>query len=286
MKVEVAIVNAFTDGGKGGNPAGVVINADSLNESQKLAVAKKVGLSETAFVSKSKIADFKLDFYTPKKQIAHCGHATIATFSYLSQLGSLQNSMTSKETIDGRRDIQVNGDFSYMEQLAPKYISVIEKNAVLEALGISSDITLSDPMIVNTGNAFMLVGVTSREALDGLRPDHEIIKEISEKYGLVGFYVFTLEANILGRDASTRMFAPLYGITEEAATGMAAGPLACFLHDILKFRQTEFKIEQGYSMLQPSPSCIEVLLKIENGVINYLLAGGVGVVSNRMHVEI
>ncbi|WP_282131439.1 PhzF family phenazine biosynthesis protein [Pseudoalteromonas aliena] len=41
MKVEVAIVNAFTDGGKGGNPAGVVINADSLNESQKLAVAKK-----------------------------------------------------------------------------------------------------------------------------------------------------------------------------------------------------------------------------------------------------
>ena len=98
-KIEVQILNAFVDNNKGGNPAGVVLNADNLTNEQKLKIAKKVGLSETAFVSKSEIADFKLDFFTPTRQIAHCGHATIATFSYLSQSGLIKNTLSSKETM-------------------------------------------------------------------------------------------------------------------------------------------------------------------------------------------
>jgi len=86
---------------------------------QKLKIAAKVGLSETAFVSSSKSADFKLDFFTPKRQIAHCGHATIATFSYLQQLGRIGKETTSKETIDGNRNIFIDGDMAFMEQLAP-----------------------------------------------------------------------------------------------------------------------------------------------------------------------
>ena len=87
MKIEAHIINAFIDGNIGGNPAGVVLNADGLSSSQKLEIAAIIGLSETAFVSSSKVADFKLDFFTPTKQIAHCGHATIAIFIYLRELG-------------------------------------------------------------------------------------------------------------------------------------------------------------------------------------------------------
>lgn len=79
MNVRVEIVNAFVDAGTGGNPAGVVLDADGLSDGQKLAVARQVGLSETAFVSASEVASFKLDFFTPARRIAHCGHATIAT---------------------------------------------------------------------------------------------------------------------------------------------------------------------------------------------------------------
>lgn len=95
QKIEVQIINAFVDNQKGGNPAGVVLNADNLTNEQKLKVASKVGLSETAFVSKSTMADYKLDFFTPTRQIAHCGHATIATFSYLSQLGLISPPLNS-----------------------------------------------------------------------------------------------------------------------------------------------------------------------------------------------
>jgi PhzF family phenazine biosynthesis protein len=51
MAAIVNIVNAFVDGGRGGNPAGVVLDADGLSAQQKQAIARLAGLSETAFVS-------------------------------------------------------------------------------------------------------------------------------------------------------------------------------------------------------------------------------------------
>lgn len=287
MKVKVAIVNAFVDSDGGGNPAGVVIEADHLSEKQKLCVAKKVGLSETAFVSKSSTADFKLDFYTPQKQIAHCGHATIATFSHLSQLGLVSTKKTSKETIDGDREIEVLGDFAYMEQLKPKYSDLShDVNHIYRAIGVNEKKVISAPAIVNTGNSFLVLGVKTVKDLENLIPDYEQIEEISEECNLIGFYIFTLETNVNDRDASTRMFAPRYGIKEESATGMAAGPLACFLHDHMNLDQEVFQIEQGFSMQPASPSCIKVVLSREGKIINHLKAGGVGKPSRYEEIEI
>jgi hypothetical protein len=43
MKIDVQVVNAFIEGGKGGNPAGVVLDADHLTASQKQRIAAGVG---------------------------------------------------------------------------------------------------------------------------------------------------------------------------------------------------------------------------------------------------
>ncbi|MGD8232669.1 PhzF family phenazine biosynthesis protein [Vibrio sp. TRT 1302] len=287
MEVKVAIVDAFVDGDKGGNPAGVVLNSDNLTCDQKLSIASQVGLSETAFISQSATADFKLDFFTPQKQIAHCGHATIASFSYLSQLNLVPQTNTSKETIDGNRSIIVEDGYAYMEQLAPRYTELDEEiPTVLAALGLSSQEVIASPIIANTGNSFILVGVKDIATLNRIDADEAMINRLSEQYDLIGFYVFTIETNISGRDASTRMFAPRYGIKEEAATGMAAGPLACYLYDYMHITQDKFAIEQGYSMPVASPSCIDVTIALENGAITSLLAGGTGIVSRYQTVEI
>jgi len=287
MKVSVAIVNAFVDGSNGGNPAGVVLDADELTTDQKQAIAREVGLSETAFVSRSRVAGFKLEFFTPTRQIAHCGHATIATFSYLSQQGLVPEANTSKETIDGIRAIQVNGDFAYMEQLGPGYTQIADQAAdVLQALGLDKDSIIMAPMIANTGNSFILVGVKDLQTLKNINPDQRQIEKLSETFDLIGFYVFTLETSQTGRDASTRMFAPRYGIAEESATGMAAGPLACYLHDHLGIVKDAYQIEQGYCMAQPSPSCIHVSLEKKGTDITSLSAGGTGVVSRVIQIEI
>ena len=238
--ITVQILNAFVENNAGGNPAGVVLNADELSVENKLEIAKKVGLSETAFVSTSKTEDFKLDFFTPTKQIAHCGHATVATFSYLKQIGLLNKSTSSKETIEGKRNIKLIGDLAFMEQLAPKYIDVSHKEGIiLKSLGLQkSDLKLNAPIqLVNTGNSFILIPVKDNKILKNVIPDYNLISQISEEFDLIGYYVFTTQTYSLNSDANTRMFAPSYGILEESGTGMAAGPLASYLFDILKINK-------------------------------------------------
>lgn len=289
QKIEVQILNAFVDNNKGGNPAGVVLNADNLTNEQKLKIAAKVGLSETAFVSKSEIAGFKLDFFTPTRQIAHCGHATIATFSYLSQSGLIKNTLSSKETIDGIREILLQGDLAFMEQKAPEYRNVDkQEEQILRSLGLTKSDVLKDAPIslVNTGNSFVIVAVKSADILKNIKPDYALISQISDELNLIGFYVFSTDTSSPLRDATARMFAPRYGIEEEAATGMAAGPLACYLFDVLGIRKDRMLIEQGWFMRKPSPSLIIADLSLDNGKITKIMVGGKGISMTCLSLEI
>ena len=265
------IVNAFTDEGRGGNAAGVVLDADGLDPSARLAIAARVGLSETAFVSRSPSETIRLEFFTPTRQIAHCGHATIATFALLRELGRVGEGTSTKETIDGVRRVIVDGDVVSMEQRAP----AIAELTLEDTLSIEHSIGASTlgSWIVDTGNGFAAIEMASRDALAAVRPDFEAIARISESLDLVGYYLFTRDTGRDDRIATTRMFAPRYGIPEEAATGMAAGPLAGLLH-AREGLGTEMVIEQGALMHPASPSAIQVRLELHDGAVTRLFAGG------------
>jgi PhzF family phenazine biosynthesis protein len=290
--INVNIINAFTDSGAGGNPAGVVLEADALTREMKQQIAAKVGMSETAFVSKSQSADFKLEFFTPTRQIPHCGHATIATFSYLYQQGLVDGPHSSKETIDGNRDIFLKDEVAYMEQLGPVYLSLptaeISTRDVLASLDLFESSLPKDrePMVVNTGNSFLIIPLRDEATLKELKPDFKAIEDISKALDLVGYYAFTTQTRAPGHDAAARMFAPYFGIQEEAATGMAAGPLACYLHDHMDIKKTSFVIEQGRLMPVPSPGELLVDLTIDEGHITRLIAGGRAKVMRSINVVI
>ena len=144
-------------------------------------------------------------------------------------------------------------------------------------------------MLVNTGNNFIVIAVKDQATLANITPDQDAINAISEKLDLIGYYIFTTDtgdAGDAGIDATTRMFAPRYGITEEAATGMAAGPLACVLHDLLDIKKDTFLIAQGAFMTEPSPSEIKVTLELKDGRITGLLAGGQGKVMKNLEIAL
>lgn len=61
MEITVHIASGFSKNQTGGNKAGVVLLEQPLTPQQKLAVAKELGFSETAFLSKSPQADFRFD---------------------------------------------------------------------------------------------------------------------------------------------------------------------------------------------------------------------------------
>ncbi len=283
--IQALIVKGFVGEVGGGNPAGVVLEADALSPAQMQIIAHKIGMPETAFVSQSKTEGLKLDFFTPNRRIAHCGHATIATFAYLLEQGELEDGVTSKETVDGPRKIILRNGEAFMEQLAPKYTPVADWAAVgvsLEDVLVSLGLKAADldprlePVVVNTGNSFLLVGVPDGDTLGRIIPDLPRISEISDRLDLIGYYVFTTAPEATNRDATARMFGPRYAIDEEAGTGMAAGPLACVLFDKLGVTKEKIVIEQGVYMTPASPSLITVDLDIENGQITGLMAGGKG----------
>lgn len=287
--VPVHIVNAFVRDGAGGNPAGVVLDADDLDAGARLAIASQVGLSETAFASRSDVADIRLEFYTPTRQIAHCGHATVATFALLHQLGRLPSGALTKETVDGLRDVAVQGDRVFMRQLAPVGVDLplpqgptLQELARSLGLGPAALAEAGEPLcIMSTGNRFLLVPLRGARDLARVRPDHEQVAEISERLDLVGFYLYAVQAQgraegrAEGRAvATTRMFAPRFGIDEEAATGMAAGPLACRLWQRGQVKAADVEIEQGVLMTPASPSRLFVRLDLDEAGVRGLSVGG------------
>ncbi len=292
MRVDVQIVSALIDRELGGNPAGVVVDADALDLNHKLDIARQVGLSETAFVSRSAIATIKLEFFTPTRQIAHCGHATIATFYLLRQLDRVADGWLSKETIDGCRDVLVDGDTVFMEQRSPAYRAIEAESSLAAKIAMSIGMRATDiyhvaaPTVVNTGNRFLIVALADECSVAEAHPEHQAIAEISDELDLVGYYLFSTSTKIPGRHAGTRMFAPRFGILEESATGMAAGPLACFLYEKMGIKDREIIIEQGWLMQPPSPAVIKVMLDVDGERISRLMAGGKAVIKQTMSVEV
>lgn len=284
MQINLQVINSFSINNTGGNPAGVVLDAGTLSNEQKQLIAYQAGLSETAFVSPSSIADFKLEFFTPTRQIAHCGHATIATFWYLKSLGKIKGEVSSKETIDGTRKIFFKAHEPFMEQLSPKFNHFNDIGEVYSSLGLkfANDKNRFKPVIGNTGNSFILIKVNEISDLARLKPDFDMISRISSTYNVVGYYVYALTPN--EERIETRMFAPIYGINEESATGMAAGPLGCLLFP--EINKTSFSIYQGKYMVMPSESKLNIHLNTEGEAIKNLLVGGNAFINKTLKIDI
>jgi PhzF family phenazine biosynthesis protein len=289
-EITVDLMQSFVDSGMGGNTAGIVYPADHLTSVEKQFIATSVGISEIAFISRSQVAAYKLEFFTPNKQIPHCGHATIAAFCYLREHDQLPNGESSKETIDGVRKIIIDGQHTFMQQLKPEYHQIQDYDVKLEDLlwSLNLDQTQIDQQekirIVNTGNAFLILPLKDIAALQAILPNQNEIYWLSEKMNIIGFYPFVLLEKNSPHQASTRMFAPRFGVSEESATGTAAGPLAAYLYDYSECKQTNYTFEQGHWMKHPSPSLIQVQLSLENDQIAGMMVGGSAVLAGKRHL--
>ena len=276
-KMSVFILNAFARTKRGGNPAGVTLDADGLSEASMQDIAARVGLSETAFVQKSAAADFKIRFFTPAAEVDLCGHATIAAFSLLFGLRRIAAGSYRQETKAGILGVEVQKDGAvFMEQALPIFEKTVDRKEVAGSLGIGLASLAPDlpVQIVSTGLRDILVPVVSLSVLSGLRPDFDKIAAVSRKEEAVGYHVFCLETKYRST-AHCRNLAPLYGIPEEAATGTSSGALACYLFKhgrITEGQARSLVFEQGYVMRRPSE--IFVRLEITGRFIKGVHVGG------------
>jgi PhzF family phenazine biosynthesis protein len=275
MWKEVFELSAFVKDGQGGNPAGVVLNADDLSVNQMKEIACKLGYSETAFVLSVENADFHIRYFTPNEEVNLCGHATIATFSLLSQKGIIPTGNYLIQTRAGLLNVRLNEDESvFLQQKLPVFGQVLSNEEIAASLGIEKDDFDQElPIqIVSTGLPDMMIPVKSLSILKQLQPNFSHIKEISQRYQVIGYHVFTLET-LHASTAHCRNFAPLYDINEESATGTANAALACYLERYDNGNQLDpFVFEQGYVMNRPSEIMVHIE-RNENGLSNVSVGG-------------
>lgn len=272
--IKVELVRAFSNEGQGGNPAGVVFNADSLSEDKMQETAAEVGYSETAFVLPSETADYRVRFFTPNSEVDLCGHATIATFSTMLTKGMVQPGLITQETKAGLLKLDLKEDQTViMQQAKPEFFGMPDDEEILRSLGLSLDAkheTLQ-VQIVSTGLRDLFIPLKSSAHLAGINPDFARIKEISRKHDVSGYHVFVLDAPE-GYTAACRNFAPLYDIPEESATGTSSGALASYLWKHKAVESLEMKFIQGVEM--GSPSQINAKLVVEGDEIIEVWVGG------------
>jgi len=277
MKVNVYTLNSFAKTKEGGNAAGVVTNADSLSEKEMKKIAAILGFSETAFILRSNVADFKVRFFTPNEEVDLCGHATIATFYTMASLGLLKPGTYKQETKAGIFGIEIKEDNSIMmNQPVPVFSEIIDKDELADSLNIKASQMPEDlsVQVVSTGLRDIMVPVKSIKILNAIKPDMGKIKKISQKYNAVGYHVFALES-LYGAYANCRNFAPLYDIPEESATGTSNGALGCYLYHYGKINNEQASnivFEQGYSMNKPSEILVSLTVK-ENEILEVKVGG-------------
>ncbi|BEP30003.1 PhzF family phenazine biosynthesis protein [Helicovermis profundi] len=245
-------VSAFTFDKSGGNLAGVVLDSDDLADEEMQKIAKQLNFSETAFVLKSDVSDFKVRFFTPNSEVDLCGHATIATFHLLKHLKLIGSGNFTQETKAGVLKIKIENDLILMEQNSPKFFDKLNceyTEKIVSSLNIKKeDLDDKYPLqIVSTGLKDILIPVKNNEVLNSIKPNFSQIKSISSKLDAVGYHVFSTSVKD-DISAYCRNFAPLYDIDEESATGTSNGALSAYLYKYEGEKVNEYKFIQGVSM--------------------------------------
>lgn len=271
--VEVYVVSAFSKGNQGGNKAGVVLDCRSLTPADMAAIAKDLGYSETAFLIKSNVADFKIRYFTPTEEVPLCGHATIATFSLLHSLGKLDKDAYTIETIAGTLNIRIEKDgMIFMEQNHPTYFETLKPEIFAECFENRFIDTALPIQIVSTGLKDVMLPVISKDHLERLNPQFINMANLCRKLDVVGIHAFALTNNA-DTTAICRNFAPLYGINEESATGTSNCALACYLFKHYK-QQSQYVFEQGFNL--GSASRFIVNIAQHDSTIDTVSVGGYG----------
>lgn len=272
MNLTLYRVSAFPEGALGGNEAGVVLDALNLTDEDMLAIAKRVNYSETAFLLPSKLADFRLRYFSPTVEVPLCGHATIATFNLMRNLDMIEEKMYTIETNEGILNVRIESNMVYLQLSKPKFNDTIKLDE-LSDLGLNlKELNAYKPMLVSTGINEIFVGVNHLDYLNSLTLNEEKILALCKKHDAIGIYIYTLETKHDYSSAHGRNFIPTIGVYEESATGTASGALACFLNRFVDPSKLEFTFEQGYALYKPSTIIVKLTKEFDK--ITDIYVGG------------
>lgn len=257
MQAEVLRYAAFTRAGLGGNPAGVVLDASALDEPAMLAIAAKVGYSETAFLTGGTVR-----YFSPRGEVSFCGHATVAAAVALAERdGPGELTLTTPAgpvTVETRREDAV---LRATLTSVPTRVAPVSPDELADSLAAlrwgSAELDPSlPPRVAYAGAHHLVLAAATRHRLATLDYDYLALERLMAAKGWTTVHlVHRLGA---GRFAVRNPFPP-GGVFEDPATGAAAAAFGGYLRDLGLIKgPTRITLWQGEEIGWPSELLVDI----------------------------
>ena len=204
-------VDSFTNQKFKGNPAAICIIESDLESSTMQNIATEIGFSETAFIKRISGSTYSIRFYTPKKEIPLCGHATLAASKIIFEKCTNEDiNFINCENIELK--IGKSGSKIVMEFPVYETSEITIPEAVYDALGIEE--------VLNTRfspkNKIILIEISDSKKVADLRPDFQALLK---SYDGINGVLVTAKSNDTAFDFHYRYFWPWAGTDEDPVTG-------------------------------------------------------------------
>ncbi|MFF3023127.1 PhzF family phenazine biosynthesis protein [Gottfriedia sp. NPDC057948] len=229
--------DAFSKEPNKGNPAGVVLDSDSLTDYEMQDIAKQVGFNETSFLLNSKIADHKIRYFTPGHEMDLCGHGTMAVIYALVTRGEFEfKSELTIETKAGILPIKIHNSnneiFITMKQKTPEFVEFKGSvDDVASAIGLSvEEIDKSLPTLYGSTGAWnLLLPIKKISSFEKMKPNNLLFPSILMEIPKASVHPFCLETYDSSADFHARHFSSAFsGTVEDPVTGTASGILGAY----------------------------------------------------------
>jgi len=251
-------LDVFTDRPFGGNPLSVFLDGEGLSASEMQSIAKEMNHSVTTFLFPAERGGAaKMRIFTPVVELPFAGHPVIGSVFALA----LENPINGEVTLEvGEGQISTriereNGapSFVWMTQRRPENgAKLTDVDRLARALGVGRGDIDGPAEVWSTGMAFLYVALNGLTPMGRIRVNLQILPELLQETGARGVYAVTRETLALKAAARARCFPSGFGVSEDPATGSAAGGFAGFAMGRGWVKTGKFEVEQGIELGRPS----------------------------------
>ncbi|MCR9081756.1 PhzF family phenazine biosynthesis protein [Algoriphagus sp. NF] len=209
MRLEIGVVDAFTEKPFSGNPAAVCLLEHDLSDEMRQNIAMEMNLSETAFVQRTeREGHFNLRWFTPTLEIDLCGHATLASSFWMLRKGwAKENVPIHFHTMSG--ELIVNASHDGLEMNFPLIPTVEDQHPFFQKELFGKKIVKAAQL-----NKNWIFELENEHSVCSLEPDFMLIAKHSEE----GFIITAAGEKY---DIVSRFFGPNVGVPEDPVTGFA-----------------------------------------------------------------
>jgi len=267
MQIPFVTVDVFTDRKFGGNPLAVLPDATALNGAQMQAIAGEFNLAETTFVLPPQDAmhTAQVRIFTPRAELPFAGHPNIGTAFVVANEAARQGPPADPIIFEEkaglvRLSLLKQGGSVIGARLAPPQALQRGDDLDTEIVAAACSLTANDiktanhhPCIASCGIPLAFVELKTRAVLASARPRADVFTKHLPAERITGVLMYVHDQSD-GFDLQVRMFAPLYGVPEDPATGSGNVALAGLLASLRPEADVtlNLRIAQGVDMGRPS----------------------------------